>query len=373
MSFKDRIKRILKIALPVIAVLFIGYHMLFYTVGMWESDADYLSEKYDEYILFTVERIDWWGWIPDDLFSLKISMSDGYGEPEKNVVLFRWDANDLKEKMKGELRKELDTLKQQYSAVTEYTYDEDNFIVDVYMDKSKSEDYYDADDYVKDIDEKFSIMGFFCKRVSTSPPYEWYGEFNIHNIEREKEDVYAENDLKVLEEILSRSEQERPADLKDWRGAEWEEDEGVFHVTWLDLSDHDDITGELDLSEFTKLRYVCLENTKADKVILPESLKYIDQGAFRNCINLEEITIPKGVDRISRSIFWGCKNLKKVTFEGDAPEVEKGQGKVFGKVSEDLRIYHEKFMEGWQEKCWEDYDMVEILPRIIRQREGIRG
>lgn len=286
--------------------------------------------------------------------------------------------SDLKKTMERELKQELEELKQNYPVVTDYIYDEDNFILDVYMDESKGEDYYEICDYVNGhIQDKFLLLNTFCQEDNFFS-YKQYGEFNIHDVEDEAtteadEDVYAENDLKVLEEILSRSEQERPADLKDWRGAEWEEDEGVFHVTWLDLSDHDDITGELDLSEFTKLRYVCLENTKADKVILPESLKYIDQGAFRNCINLEEITIPKGVDRISRSIFWGCKNLKKVTFEGDAPEVEKGQGKVFGKVSEDLRIYREKFMEGWQEKCWEDYDMVEILPRIIRQREGSRS
>ena len=96
MSFRDRIKKILKIALPIIAVLFAVYHMLFYTVYMWESKADYFSEEYNEYVLFIVERIDWWGWIPDDFLSFKISMSDGYGESEKNVILFRWDAKALK-------------------------------------------------------------------------------------------------------------------------------------------------------------------------------------------------------------------------------------------------------------------------------------
>ncbi len=341
MSFKDRIKKILKIALPVIAVLFIGYHMLFYTVKMTREETKELEEDYGGYILYSAREFAWYvDQLPLPKFRFRLYPTWSIKRRwKRNVVLFRWKANDLKKKMESELKQELEELKQNYPVVTDYIYDEDNFILDVYMDESKGEDYYEICDYVNGhIQDKFLLLNTFCQEENFFS-YKQYGEFNIHDVEDEAtteddEDVYAENDLKVLEEILSRSEQERP---------------------------------------FTKLRYVCLENTKADKVILPESLKYIDQGAFRNCINLEEITIPKGVDRISRSIFWGCKNLKKVTFEGDAPEVEKGQGKVFGKVSEDLRIYHEKFMEGWQEKCWEDYDMVEILPRIIRQREGSRS
>lgn len=49
------------------------------------------------------------------------------------------------------------------------------------------------------------------------------------------------------------------------------------------------------------------------KVTLPESLKTIEIGAFKDTA-LKEVTIPAGVKTLSEGVFAGCVNLKKVTF-----------------------------------------------------------
>lgn len=47
-------------------------------------------------------------------------------------------------------------------------------------------------------------------------------------------------------------------------------------------------------------------------IYLPESLKYIDDGAFGGCWRLENIRIPGGVEYIGRMAFSWCENLKSV-------------------------------------------------------------
>ena len=46
---------------------------------------------------------------------------------------------------------------------------------------------------------------------------------------------------------------------------------------------------------------------------MPSSLKTIDEGAFGDCENLEEIIIPEGVVDIRENAFCNCKSLKKVS------------------------------------------------------------
>ena len=48
------------------------------------------------------------------------------------------------------------------------------------------------------------------------------------------------------------------------------------------------------------------------KVILPESVKYIDDYAFCFCKNLEEINLPFGMQRIGKHAFHGCTSLKRI-------------------------------------------------------------
>ncbi|WP_131764486.1 leucine-rich repeat domain-containing protein, partial [Legionella drozanskii] len=45
---------------------------------------------------------------------------------------------------------------------------------------------------------------------------------------------------------------------------------------------------------------------------IPDDITAIDEGAFKNCLNLQEITIPDNVLTIGEEAFEGCKNLEKV-------------------------------------------------------------
>ncbi len=46
--------------------------------------------------------------------------------------------------------------------------------------------------------------------------------------------------------------------------------------------------------------------------IIPESVRYISSGAFKNCSSLTSIVIPEGVIEIGSDAFWGCTSLKSI-------------------------------------------------------------
>lgn len=48
------------------------------------------------------------------------------------------------------------------------------------------------------------------------------------------------------------------------------------------------------------------------KIILPKSLKFIGANAFKNCTSLEEIIIPDSLQYYSYGLFHGCTNLKRI-------------------------------------------------------------
>lgn len=50
-------------------------------------------------------------------------------------------------------------------------------------------------------------------------------------------------------------------------------------------------------------------NRRGTKIILPDSLRYIDTNAFRSCLWLNEISIPGGVEVIEESAFEACYRL----------------------------------------------------------------
>ena len=61
----------------------------------------------------------------------------------------------------------------------------------------------------------------------------------------------------------------------------------------------------------TKLGKNCFDSCHLTRIILPTSLKKIDDHAFRNT-KLKEITIPEGVTEIGESVFVECWDLRKV-------------------------------------------------------------
>ena len=56
--------------------------------------------------------------------------------------------------------------------------------------------------------------------------------------------------------------------------------------------------------------------TLVTKVVLPDTVEYIDNFAFAGCVSLETIVIPASVKWIGELAFQGCESLKEVKFEG---------------------------------------------------------
>lgn len=62
------------------------------------------------------------------------------------------------------------------------------------------------------------------------------------------------------------------------------------------------------------------ENLKT--VILPASIKVINERAFEKCSSLEEIVIPDGVEKICKNVFDDCKNLRKITLGAKVKDID---------------------------------------------------
>jgi hypothetical protein len=70
-----------------------------------------------------------------------------------------------------------------------------------------------------------------------------------------------------------------------------------------------------------------LDTTK--EIILPNTIRKINAGAFMNCINLVKINIPDSLKEIGARAFYGCSSLKTVNLN----KVEKLGFGVFEKCS----------------------------------------
>jgi len=63
----------------------------------------------------------------------------------------------------------------------------------------------------------------------------------------------------------------------------------------------------------TEIKNGAFSGSTVKKVILPETITKIGQGAFSNCVSLKTINIPESVIEIGHIAFTNCRNLKSVT------------------------------------------------------------
>lgn len=55
----------------------------------------------------------------------------------------------------------------------------------------------------------------------------------------------------------------------------------------------------------------------ATTVTIPVYIKYIDDGAFRDCATIVDVLITSNVETIGNNAFFGCTNMKNITFLSD--------------------------------------------------------
>lgn len=64
------------------------------------------------------------------------------------------------------------------------------------------------------------------------------------------------------------------------------------------------------------------ENSDITGVTIPEGVRYINNGAFKNCTSLKNVKIPKSVQKIGEYAFYECSSLSSVTFSIGLKSIE---------------------------------------------------
>ncbi len=59
-----------------------------------------------------------------------------------------------------------------------------------------------------------------------------------------------------------------------------------------------------------------------EKIKLPDSVQEIGNWAFEDCSALKEINIPDGIQKIAYGTFWGCSSLKEIRIPDSVQEIE---------------------------------------------------
>ena len=73
----------------------------------------------------------------------------------------------------------------------------------------------------------------------------------------------------------------------------------------------------------TEIGVRAFENSDVRHVVIPDSVKQIDNLAFYRCKSLESVTLPKGLKTIPYFCFGGCKSLKEVVIPESVTSIER--------------------------------------------------
>ena len=147
--------------------------------------------------------------------------------------------------------------------------------------------------------------------------------------------------------------------------------------SWLDgkfREQRDDIRSFADFQHFESvgLDYVGKEwfrgCRKMTNIVLPKTIKHIDEYAFASCSSLQEIELPAAVSEINACAFADCKDLRVVRVLGTTPA--KLNGTDHFQKNEGLKIYVpdaavEAYKAAWTE--YKDYIVSDKTYTVIRE------
>jgi len=89
--------------------------------------------------------------------------------------------------------------------------------------------------------------------------------------------------------------------------------------------------------------------TSLSEIVFEEGLKQIGNitGGFCYNANIQSVKIPASVEQFSESAFMDCKNLKEIYFDGSAPQIGNNTFFDFVTPTQDVTIYYNPSMSGW--------------------------
>lgn len=82
-----------------------------------------------------------------------------------------------------------------------------------------------------------------------------------------------------------------------------------------------EVPSEIEGLRVTRIFKSAFYSNQAEKIILPETIKTIDELAFLACTYVKEITIPAGIETIGDEAFEDCVSLEKITIGGTCREI----------------------------------------------------
>lgn len=124
-------------------------------------------------------------------------------------------------------------------------------------------------------------------------------------------EVISNDEVYVLEPLLLEERDSRPLDY-----ALYGDETAELRRYHADGASHSfTVPDTLEGRPVTSIHDYCFhwEGFSLERIVLPEGLFRIGNGAFFQCENLSDVTIPDGVVRIDNGAFSGCKALAAVT------------------------------------------------------------
>ena len=104
------------------------------------------------------------------------------------------------------------------------------------------------------------------------------------------------------------------------------------------------------------------------EIVFENGLKRIgtDEGGFCSKGQMQTVTIPASVEVISEGAFMECPNLKEVYFQGPAPQIGKGKFHHFVTIVQDVKIYYDPAMPGWDTTPLRDiYTLIPLTDQVV--------
>lgn len=82
------------------------------------------------------------------------------------------------------------------------------------------------------------------------------------------------------------------------------------------------IPKQIEGKDVTQIGKYAFQGCNAKRVYTPETLVVIDEGAFQNCRQLENINLKNGLEKVSQFAFRGCDQMKEIILPESLREVD---------------------------------------------------
>ncbi len=110
--------------------------------------------------------------------------------------------------------------------------------------------------------------------------------------------------------------------------------------------------------------------TSLEEIVFEDGIKKIGAEALLSAGALRTVTIPASVEVLSSGAFMECRNLKEVYFEGAAPLIGTGKFNEFVSPVQDVKIYYDPSMPGWDGTPLRDiYTLIPISDYVVYYSE----